>query len=110
MLPKTLRIKVRDFNKIPQKSIKIFSQSFNLFIKNHNSGAKFVISVPKSLDKRSTKRNYTKRSIEQIILSFNKVYKDSKQILFRAKKIITDANRKATEDELKKILKNEFSN
>ena len=71
---------------------------------------RFVINVPKSLDKRSTKRNHTKRIIEQVILQIHKELKRSKQILIRAKEIITNVNRAKIEQEFINILKDEFSN
>ena len=110
MLPKRLRIKVNDFNKIPQKAIKRFSRNFNFYLKHSRNGMRFVINVPKSLDKRATKRNYTKRIIEQVILSVNKELNGKKLVLIRAKEVINKEKRKFVERELKKILIDEFSN
>lgn len=110
MLPKKLRIKVLDFNKNPQKFTKINSSNFNLFIKNaRGTGPKFVLSVPKSVDKRSTRRNKVKRIIEQVILSLDKDTNAKKEILIRAKNLISDVIRKSAEAELRQLLQNEFN-
>lgn len=110
MLPKKLRIKVLDFNKNPQKYTKIFSHNFILFIKNaRGTGPKFTLSVPKSVDKRSTRRNKVKRIIERVILSLDKDTNAKKEILIRARNLISDANRKVVEVELKQLLQNEFN-
>ena len=110
MLPKKIRIKVSDFNKIPQRAIKKVFQNFNFYLKNSGNGMKFVISVPKSLDKRASKRNYTKRIIEQVILSLIKELNGGKLVFIRAKEIIKKEKQKAMKEEVRKILLNEFSN
>lgn len=110
MLSKSLRIKIAEFNKIPQKTTKIYSSNFNLFVKNKSGGTRFVISVPKSVDKRASKRNYTRRVIEQAILSIKNDLKANRWVLIRAKQIINTENKKSLELELGKVLLNEFSN
>ena len=110
MLPKSLRITVGQFNKNPNIAIKKYANNFNLFIKKDaGDRLKFVISVPKRLDKRATKRNRTKRIIEQVILSIKNELTGEDQVLIRAKRIITNGIKESFADELKRVLKNEFS-
>lgn len=110
MLPKNLRIKIGEFNRNPQRYSRIIFESFDLVIKKSPMGAKFAFSVPKAVDKRSSKRNFTKRVFEQLILKEKDNYKKAIQVLIRAKEIINKENRKRIETEFKKAINEEFSN
>jgi len=90
--------------------MKINSENFNFYAKEPGGVSRFVISVPKSLDKRASKRNYTRRIIEQVILSNEAKLKKGKLVLIRAKKIINNENRTILARELGKLLRYEFGN
>ena len=110
MLPKNLRIKISDFNKNPNKVFKRYSNSFGVYIKDgEEERVKFTISIPKSTDKRSTKRNQTRRFIERIILSLYEKAFNNKEILIRAKRTVNKENNKELTNELETLFKNEFS-
>lgn len=51
---------------------------------------RFTIVVPKSLDKRSTKRNRTKRIISAVLLSNLSALTGGKDVLIKSKKILTE--------------------
>ena len=109
MLPRKLRITFNDFRNHRDFYRKTSSSLFTVFIKKKKiEEARFFITVPKILDKRSTRRNLTKRKIERIILDFSAEAKLSGFIMIKPKKILTEENQRAAEAQLVKILKNEI--
>lgn len=109
MLPKDLRLKAGEFYKIQGQAKKIISENYLVFVKPRaDVKSKYIINVPKAVDKRATKRNRTKRVVEQFLLLQDKNISSGKNILIRAKKIITAVNRLPMLTELKNILENEL--
>ena len=109
MLPRKLRLTFKDFRNHRDFYRKIPSSLFTVFVKTKKTeNTRFFITVPKILDKRSTRRNITKRKIERIILDFGAETKLTGFIMIKPKKILTEENRPAAETELVKILKNEI--
>lgn len=109
MLPKKLRIKISEFNKNSAKYKKLVSGSLMLIVKEGNGDSpRFAISIPKKVDKRSTKRNATKRIIEKAIREFADSFIKNREILIKPKRLINADNRKEESKELLRILKNEL--
>ena len=110
MLPKSLRIKIADFNRNPGRFKKIDIFPFTIFIKEGiNTGTKFAIKVAKSVDKRSTARNRTKRLIEQEIILRRPNFQKRREVLINIKKLINDENKKEFVNGLKQMFENELN-
>lgn len=106
MLPKKFRLTVPQFtlNKRPYTTIP--SPFFTLLIKlSSQKNPRFTIVVPKSLDKRSTKRNRTKRIISAVLLSNLSAVTGDKDVLIKAKKIITEDIETKANRELLELLR-----
>ena len=70
MLPRINRITVREFRKSPYPFKSFNTPSFHILAKQSQKNTpRFALFVPKSVDKRSTARNKTKRIISEIIKS-----------------------------------------
>jgi ribonuclease P protein component len=90
MLPKKYRIVYRDFAKDPSFSQKFSSSLFDLYYKKSKEGdLGFVFVAGKKLDKRSTRRNTTKRLMTETVWKLLPNTKTSGRIMVRAKKIIS---------------------
>lgn len=103
MLPKKNRIGYFDFYLNPQKSFNFQTSYFHFRLKkSKNNDPKFVIVVPKSVDKRSTVRHKLKRIVVEMIRLRLK-YLDNKNInvLIKVKKDFNKTD--------KKEISNEFS-
>lgn len=105
MLPKKFRLTVAQFNQIPQRSLEFKTDFVSFKIKKQTgSYPRFAVIVPKSLDKRSSKRHLTKRIILETI------YKESKNgnlplsILVRLHKIINKENQHNIKKEVKYLI------
>lgn len=108
MLPKKQRLNLLDFNLNPDRVKKYFSIWYIILKKQGSSNtSKIGILVPKSLDKRATKRNYSRRIIAEIMQKNIKLIKESSDIIIKLKKIVTPENRKYLEKDLIKYLKND---
>lgn len=106
MLPKKNRLTVLQFNQIPQKSQGLNNNYFIIKIKkNNNNGPKFVVIVPKFLDKRSTQRHLTKRIINEALKKEIKNTEKSASILIKAKKILNKESAQSASAQLRILLK-----
>lgn len=100
MLPKKHRLTLQEFYQNPQNVRKYQSPMFSFLVKpTISASSRFTIVVPKSLDKRSTRRNRTKRIIREIIKQkmLNNV-KSKIDVLIKPKKIINIQNPNITEE------------
>lgn len=94
MLPEIYRTTVSEFYQNKQPLHKINTFIFTVFLKTNSKGnARFVISVPKSLDKRSVYRHRTKRLVAEVIRNQLDILKDFHyDFSFKMKKIITKSD------------------
>lgn len=106
MLPQKNKLTVNRFNQFIQKPDIFKNTSYTLVVKKTNTpdSPKFSITVPKYLDKRSTKRHAAKRMIEEIIRPKLKFLKPSLYILIKAQKIFDKKNTHQTSKELESLL------
>lgn len=103
MLPKKNRLKVWSFFKNPNKIQRISSPSVLLLSKNSNFPLpRFAISVPKTLEKRSTLRHQTKRIIIEAIRPYLQI-KIKKDFFLKAKAIFQKKEKEKIEKEIKKV-------
>jgi len=80
---------------------------FTVFLKINNiNNSRFVINVPKVLEKRSVYRNFTKRVVGEVIgkqlNNLNNIHYD---FSFKMKKIITRENKLLLEKEISQMIK-----
>ena len=105
MLPKKFRLKVVEFYKNPQKSLKFVSVFFLFMLKKRESGnARFCITVPKSVDKRSAYRHRTKRIIVEVIRGYLDRYVKPADILIRMKKLVGPKDKNLLCREIERLL------
>lgn len=103
MLPRKYRISVVGFNRNKIKTVSFFSEIMNISVKPNNlSHARFTVSVPKYLDKRSTKRHQTKRIILEAVREILEKIKPC-DALIKSKKILKKENRLLVSIEIKKL-------
>lgn len=108
MLPKKQRLNLLDFNLNPDRVKKYFSIWYTILKKQGSSDiSKIGIIVPKSVDKRSTKRNYSRRIVSEITQKNIKFMKKSNDIIIKLKKTVTPDNREKIKEDLIKYLKND---
>jgi ribonuclease P protein component len=94
MLPKKFRLTVPQFYRSSKSAGRFISASFTLFTKSADQqNCRFTFLVPKSLDKRSTKRNYTKRILADIVLQNKTALIKSTDVLVKLKCIIDEKNK-----------------
>lgn len=107
MLPKIYRTTVSEFYQNRQTAQKINFSLFMVLLKINNKGtARFVIIVPKVLDKRSVYRHRTKRLVaEEIGKQLENLKNFHYDFSFKMKKIITDKNRFLLGKEIVQMLK-----
>lgn len=74
-------------------------------MKSAIDGSHIAVSVPKSLDKRSSYRNRTKRIIMEIIQKRLPAFISSADILIKSKKILKKEERPTVEKEIETLLK-----
>ncbi len=89
MLPQIYRLTYQEFfqNRAPRRIY--HSLNFDLTVKSSKeSGAHFVISISKSIDKRSSYRNRSKRIISESLREVIPQIKIDVDILIKSKKII----------------------
>lgn len=104
MLPKKYRITLPDFNKIKQRGEKFPSSILAFFIKKSTSPfPRFVAIISKSLDKRSSYRNRTRRIITEAVRRQLGTFSTQAAVLIKAKKILKKEDRLSVENEIKKI-------
>lgn len=105
MLPKKFHLTVAQFNQIPQKSLEFKADSVSFKIKKQTgSFPRFAVIVPKSLDKRSSRRHLTKRVILETVYKEIKNSNFFLSVLVRAQKIINKQNKHNIEKEIKYLL------
>jgi len=103
MLPKKFRLTISAFNLIPQQSTNINAGLLLSRVKKaKNNYPKFVVVVPKSLDRRSSARHKTQRIIMRAIE--NKLANvKAANILILAKKILDKKDLTLVEKELEDL-------
>ena len=107
MLPRKHRLTANQFYRSPHQSRKHHSANFVFITKKASSTfARFVISVPKILDKRSTRRHYTRRVIAAAIYQYLNMLKKPIDILVKPKSIIDKTNIQKIKAEIGKLLEN----
>lgn len=88
MLPKKYRLKFVEFYQNPHKAKKFTTPVLDFFLKfSTNILPRFVVVVPKSLDKHSSKRHKTRRVIVEVIRKNLTKFKKTGDVLIKAKKI-----------------------
>lgn len=109
MLPKILRLGVTEYFKNPAR------QNFNKLIdfdtasKTHpGNTSKFLVIVPKRLDKRSTKRNLTKRIIHESIRKHLSFLKSSFFFRIKLKVILKKENKERIDRQISNLFKKTF--
>ncbi len=105
MLARIYHLTVDQFRKNPNPATRVSSSLFGLLIKISKSKTiRFVIIVPKRLDKRSTRRNQTKRVISEILDSIIPKMTLKYDIWLQAKKILNRKEKTKAETQLLKLL------
>lgn len=90
MLPKKHRLTFQQFQKKSHKSIYRKLNLLKVLIKkSSNSNTRLVVTVPKSLDKRSVYRHRTKRIIIEAVRLLLPKLNTQLDVLIRANKIFT---------------------
>lgn len=89
MLPSNLRLSIIEFRRNKNPLIVSKNPIFDLLIKkgDHNESTRFAFMIPKKLDKRPTKRNRTKRIIEEGVRYYSSGIKKGWWVILKAKKI-----------------------
>lgn len=104
MLPKKNRITYQEFNRNTKRSYsRHFSPHCLIVVKpSDTAGCRFVVVVPKYIDKRSTARHKMKRYIMHTLQECKASMVSGKDVMIRVKKTIDD--REDTKRELKAVL------
>src|SRR3989344_3010679 len=106
MLARIYHLTVAQFRKNPNRVTRASSSLFGLLIKiSKSKTVRFVIIIPKRLDKRSTYRNQTKRIITEIINSIIPKMTLKYEIWLQAKKILNRKEKTEVEVQLLKLFK-----
>lgn len=95
MLPKKFRLTFTQFNNLFGSYKEIKSAFFTIRLKTQTDypRPRFVVVTPKALDKRSTKRHFTKRIVlEEIYKQVKKINKPV-GVLIKPKKLINTKNK-----------------
>ena len=110
MLARSYHLTVAQFRKNPNLTARFSSILFGLSIKITKSKSKsktktsrFVIVVPKRLDKRSTNRNKSKRIISEALNKIIPKISLSRDVWLQAKKILHKNQKTEVEIELLKL-------
>lgn len=105
MLPKKYRLTFQEFYRNPNFSRKYFLKTFNIAVKaNDKKNTRFVVSVPKYLDKRSTRRHSIKRLTLEIVRKHLDKLNKPVDVFIKLKKITTEKDKKEVEQELDRFV------
>lgn len=89
MLPKKYRLTFLQFHQNKQKSIVTNTPLISVYIKKSTFPAtRFVVVVPKAVDKRSTKRHAIRRIVYQSIFDKLKSLRPSFDVLIKVKSLV----------------------
>lgn len=100
MLPKKYRLTFQQFKKNAQRPTAIHTSTLSFFIKKSPLlFTRFVVIVPKLVDKRSTKRHRIKRVI------MNNIYNDINEI-HKGYDVLIKVKKRQEETNVKQIIKN----
>lgn len=113
MLPSQFRLSLVTFRHNPDRPIHHHSPFFTLSVKKSQTQIpRFVIFVPKVLDRRSVVRHKTKRIMAELLRlaipqfqSFCLIQKQGREVSIRMKKLITRENKLVAQKELAEIIK-----
>lgn len=107
MLAKTLRLGITEYFKNPLKSSFIRLPGLDISYKSHiGSTSKFLVIVPKRLDKRAVKRNLSKRIIHESIRENRRLLTRSYQFKIKSTKIVKKTDRLQIDQQLRMFFKN----
>lgn len=112
MLPSQFRLSLVTFRHNPDRPIHYNSPFFIVSVKKSQTPTpRFVIFVPKALDRRSVVRHKTKRIMVELLRlaipqfqSFCLIQKQGREVSIRMKKLITRENKLIVQKELTHIL------
>ena len=95
MLPKKYRLTVPQFQSNTKRSTALSTPFFTLVMKpGDGTNPRFVFMVPKSLDKRSTRRHRSKRILEGALLKTKTSLIGRQDVLIKLKHIVAQDKRK----------------
>lgn len=101
MLPKKFRTTFFDFRKNSQRADRLNGTLLTFLIKKSESrNTRFVIIVPKSLDKRSSYRHLSRRIIVEFLRPHTQRVLPGVDVLIKPKKIIGKNDKTAVEKEI----------
>jgi len=104
MLPKQNRLTYQEFIKNKSTVSKFHSQNFSLtFKKSKELYPRFIILVPKSLDKRSVFRHLTRRIMVEAIRIYLKNIKQPADCLLKPNKILKRRDLSTVNEEIRKL-------
>jgi ribonuclease P protein component len=94
MLPKPYRLTTPQFRLNKNSYSRFSTPFFTLLMKPSNSETpRFTFVTPKSLDKRSTVRNRTKRIISALIFKYRVDMRGYRDVFVKLHKIVNDKNK-----------------
>lgn len=105
MLPRRFRLNVNEFRLQTGPQLKKTTPHIDLFLKKKEAqNSHFAFVVPKKLNKRTTRRNRTKRLLQEIIFHLSPRLKPGFWILIKAKRIIENPKNQGLYPEIEKVL------
>lgn len=108
MLPNSLQISYPDFWQEKEFIKKINLDCVTVIVKKGKDGPKFTIIVPKVVDKRATRRNASRRVLENWIRENLMLFQNNFIYLFKIRKIINRDNKGEILSNLSRDLKKEL--
>ncbi|MBI2617653.1 ribonuclease P protein component [Candidatus Gottesmanbacteria bacterium] len=110
MLPKLFRIKAPEFFHSKKYSRKKTTMHLTVISKeSHRNTPRFVILIPKSVDKRASFRNKIRRFLEEEIRTEYLQAQNHKDICIRVHKFSKDTSFTQMKSELKNLMENTFT-